>query len=178
MRNFKVLKKQNVSKDCVVCGTHNPFSLVSKFYELEDKYLVGVLSAKEIHQSYPERMHGGMISAVIDETIGRAVQINAPEIWGVTGELKVRFLKPTPLGVELRCFAKLYLENSRMFKGVAILETQNGELVASGEATYIKLDINQISNTFDNDDWFLDGQEIIQSIDCYNNEALEKLLNK
>jgi len=36
------------------------------------------------HQGYPNHMHGGMISAVLDETLGRAVQIYDTGIWGVT----------------------------------------------------------------------------------------------
>ena len=178
MRVFKVQKVQNVSSECVVCGTRNPFSLGAKFFELEDDFLVGVLSPKDHHQSYPQRMHGGMISAVIDETIGRAVQIGAPDVWGVTGELKIRYIKPTPLNTELRCFAKLVQNSAKLFKGVAILETDQGELVASGEATYMKLDIDKISEGFSDDDWFYEEGKIPDTITLFNDNALEKLCNK
>ena len=177
MRVFDCKKVQNVSSECVVCGEHNPFSLFTKFFELDDDFLVGVLEPKDHHQSYPGRMHGGMISAVIDETIGRAVQIKDPDIWGVTGELKVRFVKPTPLNEKLHCFAKLNLENSRMFKGVAVLETESGELLATGSATYVKLDVNKIADGgLDEKDWFETKAEMPQKVTLHNDEKLYKLM--
>ena len=177
MRDFECKKVQNVSSECVVCGEHNPFSLFTKFYELEDNYIVGEFVPKDHHQSYPGRMHGGMISAVIDETIGRAVQIKDPDIWGVTGELKVRFLKPTPLGEPLYCFGKLTMENSRMFKGVALIETKDGELLATGSATYVKLDVNKIADGgLDEKDWFKTDAKMPQVITLHNDEKFNKLM--
>lgn len=179
MKKLLVKNVQNVSKDCVVCGTHNKFSLCTKFFECEGDVLLGVVSGAEHHQSYPGRMHGGMISAIIDEAVGRAVQIGNPDIWGVTGELKIRYLKPTPLGEELHCFSKLTQNNSRLFKGVAILETQSGELVATGEATYFKMSIDKIAQDFGEDDWFFEhGLHVPETVVIHNDEALEKLCNK
>jgi len=178
MRKLKCLKVQNVSSDCVVCGEKNPFSLFSKFFETEDDFVVGEFIPRDHHQSYPGRMHGGMISAVIDETIGRAVQIKDPSIWGVTGELKIRFLKPTPLGEKLYCFGKLIQENSRLFKGVAVLETENGEMLASGEATYVKLGIDKITDNMDEQAWHVCKTHMPENITLYNDDKMNKLLNK
>ena len=177
MRVFECKKVQNVSSQCVVCGEHNPFSLFTKFFELEDDFLVGVFAPKDHHQSYPGRMHGGMISSVIDETIGRAVQIKDPDVWGVTGELKVRFLKPTPLGETLHCFSKLTQENSRMIKGVAVLESESGELLATGSATYVKLDVEKIADGgLKEEDWFKTDAKIPQIITLHNDEKFNKLM--
>ena len=179
MRELKCTKVQNISRDCVVCGDKNPFSLFTKFFETEDDFVVGELVAKEHHQSYPGRMHGGMISACIDEVIGRAVQIKDPDIWGVTGELKIRFLKPTPLNETLRCFGKLTFENSRLFKGVAVLETKNGELLATGEATYVKLEVDKIADGgLSEDDWHKCETHMPEKIALYNDDKMNKLLNK
>lgn len=178
MQELKVENNQNVSLDCAVCGTKNPYSLGAKFYELEGGFVVGVLLGEEHHQSFPGRMHGGMISAIIDETIGRAVQIGHPEKWGVTGELKVRFLKPTPLHKKLYCFAKLFEENKWLFKGAAVLESESGELVATGEATYMKMEVDKITNSLDEKNWFKEDVELPKSVVFYNDEELNKLLNK
>lgn len=178
MRKLKCTKVQNVSNDCVVCGEKNPFSLCSKFFETEDDFIVGDFCPKDHHQSYPGRMHGGMISAVIDETIGRAVQIKDPSIWGVTGELKIRFIKPTPLNERLFCFSKLIQENSRLFKGVALLESQSGEILATGEATYVKLEINKITDCMDESSWHECFADMPSFITLHNDDKMNKLLNK
>ena len=124
----KVLKKQNNSEECIVCGLQNDASLKVRFYECEGDVICAVFHNEDFHQSFPGRMHGGMISAVLDETIGRAVMIKNPDQWGVTGELKVRYLKPTPLETDLYCWGKIVKENSRLFKGVGYLETPDGEV--------------------------------------------------
>ena len=79
---YNITKKQNNSDMCFVCGIHNDAGLNIKYYELENKHLIGVFKGHDVHQSYPQRMHGGITSALLDETIGRAVQILNTAIWG------------------------------------------------------------------------------------------------
>ena len=72
----------------------------------------------EHHQGYPGRMHGGVITAILDETIGRAIMIRYGEaIWGVTAELNVRFRKPVPLDVELTAVGRITSEDQPAFRG-------------------------------------------------------------
>ncbi len=175
---LKILKKQNNTPDCLVCGLHNDASLHTRFYELEGNIVCGVFRNENRHQSFPGRMHGGMISAILDETIGRAVMIKDPDQWGVTGELKVRFLRPTPLDQELQCFGKLYAENSRLFKGVGYLETLDGTIVATGEATYFKLDLDKITSETEHDIWYQEKGEIPESISTNNINELDSLIQK
>ncbi len=60
LAKYKVLKKQNSSKSCLVCGTQNELGLKADFYELENGELVSICNTKDWHQSYPGRVHGGM----------------------------------------------------------------------------------------------------------------------
>src|SRR5574344_1588917 len=143
---LKVLKKQNNSDMCMVCGTENPASLNAKYYELENDILVGVCQGKDIHQSYPERMHGGMISALLDETIGRSIQISHPDDWAVTGELAVKFRKPVLLNETIYCVAKITKDTSRVFVAKGFVENENGELLASASGTFVKAPVDKIAN--------------------------------
>lgn len=142
---LKVLKKQNNSADCIICGTKNDASLNAGFYEVEGEYIVTKFVPRYQHQSYPNRMHGGMISAVLDETIGRAIMIKDPNQWGVTSELIVKFRKPVPLNQTLYCVGKVIKEGTRTFVGSGFIEDQNGTLLAHGEATYVKLPLDKIA---------------------------------
>ena len=176
---LKVLKKQNNSEECIVCGLKNDASLKVRFYECEGNIVCGVFHNEDFHQSFPGRMHGGMISAVLDETIGRAVMITNPDQWGVTGELKVRYLKPTPLETDLYCWGKIISENSRLFKGVGYLETPAGEVVATGEATYFKLPLASIAeNQLDEHNWFLENANAPATLSSPNIELLDNLAKK
>ena len=164
---YKVLDKQNSSADCMLCGTKNPLSPKMKFYicEGEPKFLIGVINACEHHQGYPNRMHGGIISAALDETLGRAAQIDAG-IWGVTVELKVMFRKPVPLNEDLYCITDLDNVNNRMFSGKAKLVDKNGIVLATAEGKYARLPVDTISaHGLTPDNWFYDDTPVPEYIE-------------
>lgn len=74
--------------------------------------MVALFTPKDEHQSYPGRLHGGVASAILDETIGRAIlNLYDVEIWGVTIELNVKFKKPIPLNQELKVVGRITSEN-------------------------------------------------------------------
>jgi acyl-coenzyme A thioesterase PaaI-like protein len=81
----QVLAAQNISRMCLVCGSENRAGLKARFYELDDGELLGVFRPLEEHQSYPGRLHGGIASAILDETIGRAIMVTQPGAWGRDG---------------------------------------------------------------------------------------------
>ena len=43
---YKVLKKQNSSKSCLVCGVENDLGLKARFYQLENGELVSIFNSK------------------------------------------------------------------------------------------------------------------------------------
>jgi len=69
----KVIKKQQNSKKCIVCGLNNDLGLKASFYQTNKDELIAVFKPLEEHQSYPGRLHGGIAGAILDETIGRAI---------------------------------------------------------------------------------------------------------
>lgn len=104
-----------------------------------------VFNPAEEHQSYPGRLHGGVASAILDETIGRAILINhEEEVWGVTVEFKTRFIKPIPVNEELKVIARITKEGDRIFEGTGELKLSNGETAVVGEGKYLKLPLDKI----------------------------------
>ena len=144
---MKVINKQTNSKMCILCGIENPCGVKASFYEMEDNSVIALFSFKEMHQSYPERAHGGMISAMLDETIGRAIWAIEPNTWGVTANLQVKFRKPVPYEIPLKAVGSITENKSRLFKGVGRIETIEGEVLAEAEATYVKLPLSKISTS-------------------------------
>jgi len=146
--DFKITKQQNVSHYCIVCGLFNDASLRSQFAETEDCLLIGIPSVLEKHQSYPNRMHGGVIGALLDETVGRAIQAIEPDTWGVTAGLEIRYVKPVPLDSQIYVIGKVTKNASRLFEGVgAIYSAFTGELLASATGKYIKLPVEKIADS-------------------------------
>lgn len=143
---YKVLKKQNVSSHCVVCGVDNELSLKANFYELENNELVAICDTKEWHQSYPGRMHGGMSAAILDETIGRAITILDGEIWGVTVSLDIRYKKPIPTDTTIKVVGRITKENRKLFEGTGEIILPNGEIAVTAKGKYMKMPVEKITD--------------------------------
>jgi uncharacterized protein (TIGR00369 family) len=161
----KVLRAQNVSRMCAVCGRENPLSLKGRFYELDDGEVLGVFSPLEVHQGYPGRVHGGLASAALDETIGRAINVIDPDAWGVTVELTVRFRRPVPVGEELRAVARVTKDSSRLFEGTGEIVLADGTVAVEASGRYMKLPIDKIAVGDFSTQWFEDDREAPETVE-------------
>ena len=146
---YKVLKKQNSSKTCLVCGVKNDLGLKARFYQLENGELASIFNSKEFHQSYPGRVHGGISAAILDETIGRAISVSDETVWGVTGSLELRYKKPVPIDSDLITVARVTRDTRKLFEGEGVIILPNGEIAVTAKAKYVKMPIDQIADECD-----------------------------
>ena len=125
---------------CFVCGPKNDSSTKTVYFECEndagDKVLISMSTPLEIHQSYPQRMHGGVVSALLDEAIGRAYRIHDKNALAVTIDLNVKFRKPTPIDQTLYTESKVTNIEHRFFEGEGKLFTKDGTICATATAKY------------------------------------------
>ena len=143
----KITRKQYNSKLCFICGLKNNSGLQASFYETEYNELIATFTPTEEHQSYPGRLHGGLASAILDETMGRAILVGSDtEIWGLTIELNVSYKKPIPLGVELKVVARISEENSRFFHGTGEIVLPGGEVAVIARGKYLKAPLEKIAD--------------------------------
>lgn len=143
----KVIEKQHNSKMCFVCGLKNIAGLKASFFETESRALVALFTPKEEHQSYPGRLHGGIASAILDETIGRAVMIGSEkEVWGITLELTLEYKRPVPLEVELRVVGRITEESSRFFSGTGEILLPDGKPAVVARGRYMKAPLEKIAD--------------------------------
>ena len=153
----KVKGAQNVSRMCMVCGVENKAGLHGRFFVLENGDLAGVFKPGQEHQGYPGRLHGGMVGAILDETIGRAVNLAHGDTWGVTVKFTVRLRKPVPLRGEVKAVGRITRDTSRVFEGTGEIILDDGTVAAEAEGTYMKFPIEQIASAeFSDSDWFAD----------------------
>ena len=150
---------QNVSRMCMVCGRDNPWSLKARFLELEGAELLGVFQPLGEHQSYPGRLHGGISSAILDETIGRAINLTEPDAFGVTVDLTIRFRKPVPLSGEVRAIARITRDSKRLFEGTGEIVLADGTIAVEASGKYMKMPIEKIAQGDFDAEWFPDVRE-------------------
>jgi acyl-coenzyme A thioesterase PaaI-like protein len=148
------MNKQPNSYDCFICGVKNVSGLHVEFYERHNDdstpEIIAYFTGQDNHQGYPGRMHGGVITGILDETIGRAINIDAedpihPPIWGVTVEITVQFHQPVPLDVRLSAVGRITHERARFFEGTGELLLPNGEVAATAVGKYVKLALDDIA---------------------------------
>ena len=156
---------QNVSRMCAVCGKENPNSLKGRFLELDDGELLGLFTPLTEHQGYPGRVHGGICSTMLDETIGRAINILDPSVWGVTVELAVRYRKPVPLDGEVRAVGRITRDSRRLFEGSGEIVLPDGSVAVEATGKYMKLPIDSIVDGDFHADWFPDVREHPDSVE-------------
>lgn len=144
---MKVLRKQNNSKSCFICGMENEFGLKAPFYEMEDQSVISFFTYHDYHQSYPERVHGGLITAMLDEIAGRAIWVVEPNTWAVTTEIKVKFRKVVPYDQKLKAVGRITKNTRRIFYATAEILDLDGNVLAEAEVTYFKLPLEKISTT-------------------------------
>ena len=146
---MKVTARQGNSKKCIICGMENDLGLKAPFYNLEDGSVASVFEFKEIHQSYPERTHGGMVATLLDELMGRVLWYSADGVddlnkFAVTTSMTVKYRKPTPYGVKLKARAYYVKDTSRAYVCRGEVFDFNNNLLAEAEATYLKMSADNI----------------------------------
>lgn len=152
----RVRSAQNISRMCMVCGVENPAGLHARFYELDTGELAGVFTPREEHQGYPGRLHGGIASTILDEAIGRAINITDADAWGVTIELTVRYRKPVPLGSEIIAHARITKDSGRIFEGSGEIRLEDGSVAVEARGRYLRLPIDRIADGDFESEWFAD----------------------
>lgn len=159
---YKVTRKQNNSKMCAVCGVDNPFGIHGRFYDTDTGEVIGLFRAKEHHQSFPERVHGGIISAMLDEVMSRALNVEFPEEWSVTVDLRIRFKKPVPLETDLKALGRITRMNRKIFETTGEIYLPDGTVAAEGWGKFFRGTPGELEGLEDSEA-YLEGWQVMDS---------------
>jgi hypothetical protein len=75
---------------CFACGIENPIGLKLAFYTDQEGHCVARFRPNPEHQGYPGHLHGGLISTLLAEAIGRAAggkDYLQGRVWGSQGRI-------------------------------------------------------------------------------------------
>jgi len=127
---------------CYGCGAENALGLHMEFRREGDRTVCD-FTPVDFQQGYPGRMHGGIVSTMIDEAMGWAVYHSKK--WGTTARLNVRYRRPVDLASQLRVEAWITRERHRLIELRAEVRDESGQLLADSEGTYMLLDAQTAS---------------------------------
>lgn len=134
-------KKNNKSlpvfPQCFVCGTDNPYGLQLNF-SLHKGKSETTFTGKSTHLGYENIVHGGIISAILDDAIIWAVYASKGSL-GMTAELTVRFLKPVPMNKKFLIRGELVQDKGRLWIGRGYMKDRDGKVYAEARAKIVPL---------------------------------------
>jgi acyl-coenzyme A thioesterase PaaI-like protein len=128
--------ERQIFADSVVSGRANPMGFAAQFWREDDVACMRVTFGKAF-EGAPERAHGGVVAALLDEVMGL---MNA--IYGAmafTGQLDITYHAPTPIGQPVEARARLTRSDDRKRFVEATLHADD-VLVASAKALFITID--------------------------------------
>lgn len=112
------MKTLRDNRRCYVCGPENPAGLAVAF-EIDRKARTSraVFKPAELHQGYEGIVHGGILSALLDEAMAKlAFSLGLP---AVTAEIVVKFKTPSAPGDELIITGRLLQESKKLIEAEA-----------------------------------------------------------
>jgi uncharacterized protein (TIGR00369 family) len=115
------MKQLQDNQRCYVCGKKNSSGLGVDFeIDAEKRSIRASFTPADIHQGYVGIVHGGILSALLDEAMAKlAFSLGIPV---VTAEITVKFKSPAAPGEELSISGRLKSETHRLIEAEAIIE--------------------------------------------------------
>lgn len=122
---------------CYVCGKDNPVGFRIIFSTENDR--VRVRYTPEVHrQGYMGVTHGGVLSTLLDETMGWAPTLRTGRMF-VTAELTVRFILPFPVDKVMIVEGWAEKITRRMSFARGQVRDEDGNLYATAHGKYLPM---------------------------------------
>ncbi|AZE47231.1 Thioesterase family protein [Pseudomonas chlororaphis] len=141
---------------CYGCGSSNPNGLhIKSFWHEDGVHVMAEHLPDPKFCGWPDLVYGGMIAMLADchsSWTAMAYHYRAehrepgtePGITCVTGNLGIKFIKPTPMGISLTLRAKVVGDIGR--KTRVICEVYAGEvLTAIGDSIFVRVNTEQLA---------------------------------
>jgi hypothetical protein len=142
---------------CFGCGSSNPHGLhIKSFWHEDGEHVMAEYLPEAQYCGWPDLVYGGMIAMLVDchsnwtamayhYRLEQREVASLPRIHCVTGNLGIKFIKPTPMGIPLTLRAKVEGDVGR--KTRVICEVYAGDvLTAIGDSTFVRVDAGQLAD--------------------------------
>lgn len=122
--------------DCHACGASIPTGLKLRFVTDAQGAATADWQPSPAHQSYPDRLHGGVVATLLDAAMVHA--LFAKGVAGVTAELKIRYTRPVSTRSSLRVTGFHSTTRRGIFDCHAEIH-QNGSRVVRADAKFMEM---------------------------------------
>lgn len=152
------------TKNCFVCGAHNPHGLHLRFRREGDEVRADFTPAPH-HAGFRDIIHGGIISTALDEAMFWAAATQTKRFC-LAAELNVRFLKRVAVGEKYLIVAKLEADRGRVWHSSAELRDATGKPCAHATCKQMPMDAASMKHAAED---FLPDPETAQAVSLFLN---------
>jgi uncharacterized protein (TIGR00369 family) len=107
-------------------------------FTVEGDEVVARTSVDARFEGFPGHLHGGIISALLDETAGWACTVASGRLY-YTVQLTVRYSRPVPGGQPIVIRGRCSGDDGRIARGQAAIEDAGGRCLATAEGRFFPL---------------------------------------
>ena len=125
---------------CTACGRTGADRLGIRFLVRGDGTVVGQFDSRECHQGYDGYLHGGVIATLLDSAMTNCLFAHGRV--ALTGDLRVRFLKPVTMSNSVMVSARLAESLPPLFYMEADVR-QDGDIMARGIAKFMEMSMSE-----------------------------------
>lgn len=132
------------TRDCFVCGAHNPHGLHLRFRREGDEVRADFTPQSQ-HAGFRGIVHGGILSTVLDEAMFWAAA-STKKCFCLAAELNVRFVNKVTVGQKLMCVARLKTDRGRLWESEAELRDEHGNICARATCKQVPMDLSAMKD--------------------------------
>ena len=121
---------------CFACGPRNPAGLQLTFRRDGDT-VVTAFQGREEHQGFPGYVHGGVITALLDEVMSRCSLLD--NRWTMTARMEVRFRNPVLLDQRVTAVGEKVSQRGKLWEARGRIELPDGTLAAEATGTFVEV---------------------------------------
>ncbi len=123
---------------CFICGKRNPIGLKVEFQvDRAALKISGVFTPKREHEGYKGILHGGLVSALLDEAMVKLLwEAGIPS---VSASLEVRLAKPAKVGEPLHISGWVDSQKGKLVFTAAKIEDASGIVLAEAKARCVRV---------------------------------------
>lgn len=125
---------------CFGCGERNPIGLKLAFFRDGDA-VEAAFTPRPEHEGYAGLVHGGIISALLDEAMSWAVIASGR--LAVTAQMSLRFRRPVEVGTPVRVRGRVIEERGRIVEVQGELVDSDGAVLAEASGTFVRVSEDQ-----------------------------------
>ncbi|OQA05246.1 MAG: FO synthase subunit 1 [bacterium ADurb.Bin374] len=123
-------------KHCFVCGHRNTQGLQITLQKNDPGTCSTVWTSGPAHQGYAGIVHGGILTTLLDEMMGHA--IISTGILAVTAEMRIKFLRPAPIGFPLTVVGNRTGGRGRVHLAKGVVMLPDGTVLAEAEGRFVE----------------------------------------